>query len=361
MNATLKNRIIAGLAALILGLTVTGCGKAVSDSAPVSEKLSGKTEDSAQASSKQPSSGQDGKTVEEMIAANRGPEIEIGEDTYVINKNVESYLVLGIDKSEEAGQSENLIAGGQCDTIMLVVLDNGAKEVTVLQLNRDTITDVSTLDPWGKPAHTQKMHLALAHGYGDGMASSCENVVRSVKALLGESIPVNGYASLNMGALGPINDAAGGVEVTIEEDMTNVDPAFEKGASVLLSGAQAEAFIRARMSVGQGTNAERLARQRTYMNAFTASVRSQMKEKSNIIDQIYNAAKPYLITDMGWDKISKVAANGLVYSNKGFVNLPGEYTRGDTYGNGKIFAEFYPDPEALQQIVLDLFYVKIKK
>ena len=65
-----------------------------------------------------------------------------------------------------------------------------------------------------------------------------------------------------MTAIRVLNDLVGGVSVTMEEDGTQIDPAFVKGATVRLSGSQAEAFVRARMGLENDTNLARMQRQR---------------------------------------------------------------------------------------------------
>ena len=59
-------------------------------------------------------------------------------------------------------------------------------------------------------------------------------------------MPINGYVALNMNAVAMINDAVGGVTVTVPEDMAQVDPSFAEGAAVTLTGDQALKFTRYR-------------------------------------------------------------------------------------------------------------------
>ena len=47
--------------------------------------------------------------------------------------------------------------------------------------------------------------------------------------------------------------------------MTSENPAWVKGATVTLHGKEAETFVRSRMTVGAGTNEERMVRQAEYM------------------------------------------------------------------------------------------------
>lgn len=75
--------------------------------------------------------------------------------------------------------------------------------------------------------------------------TSCQYMVDAVSNLF-YGMPINGYVALNMNAVAMINDAVGGVTVTVPEDMTQVDPSFAEGAAVTLTGDQALKFTRYR-------------------------------------------------------------------------------------------------------------------
>ena len=67
---------------------------------------------------------------------------------------------------------------------MLLVLDTDANTVQIIQLNRDTMTDVPWLDVLGKYGGTEYKQLCLAFNYGDGGASSCKNTWNAVSGLI---------------------------------------------------------------------------------------------------------------------------------------------------------------------------------
>lgn len=79
---------------------------------------------------------------------------------------------------------------------------------------------------------------------------------------MGESIDF--YVAMNMDGISELNDLAGGVTVTLEDDFSSIDPAMTKGTTLTLHGDQAETFVRSRMTVGDGTNASRMERQSVY-------------------------------------------------------------------------------------------------
>ena len=141
---------------------------------------------------------------------------------------------MGLDAQGEAEKVEEYDGTGQCDTLQVLVLDETNHTYTSLPINRDTMTDVKSLDDDGTYLATTRMQISLAHATGDGMETSCENTVDAVSNLLyGQTI--DGYASLNMDAIEVLNHLVGGVTVTIEDDFSKEDPTLTMGETVTLT------------------------------------------------------------------------------------------------------------------------------
>ena len=126
-----------------------------------------------------------------------------------------------------------------------MVMDKSKDEIKMISISRDTMTQIKTFDYKGNYLGKSKNHLGLAYSFGDGKVTSCQYMVDAVSNLF-YGMPINGYVALNMNAVGMINDAVGGVTVTVPEDMTQVDPSFAEGATVTLTGDQALKFTRYR-------------------------------------------------------------------------------------------------------------------
>lgn len=304
------------------------------------------------------SSSEGGKTVEEMIAEKNQvkPEISDGDVWYGKKKNISTYLIIGVDQTGEAPTSSSRSGGGQCDVLDLVVIDESAKSYSILQINRDTITGVDITDWDGEVVANVDQQISFAHAYSNGSASSCENVVRAVSRLLG-GIEINGYCSLRYSAIPSLNDTLGGVTVKIEDDFSNYDPSLVQGETVELHGEQALHYVRGRRSVGDGTNTSRMRRQRTYIAAFEAKVRQEMKGNGAIISNLYNAAQPYMVTNLSSGTITTLANKAATYYNNGTVSPSGRY-ESVTYSTGAKHTAFYPDADSLKGLVLQLFYTK---
>ena len=154
---------------------------------------------------------------------------------YPIKPHLQAVLLIGTDSTE--GYEE--VTEGvkpfynrhQADFLMLLVMDAEQNTAELLQLNRDTMTDVPWLDVLGNYGGTEYKQLCLTFNYGDGGTKSCRNTVSAVSALLFDA-PIDHYIQIPMSAIGVLNDLVGGVTVTIEEDLPGIDAALTEGATV---------------------------------------------------------------------------------------------------------------------------------
>lgn len=296
-----------------------------------------------------------GKTVAEMLQEQNivPAEKEVNGVWYGRNRTVSAYLLIGVDK--EGVVSRDDLIGGQCDLLELLVLDGEAKTYTIVQLDRDTMAEVEILDYEGEATGvTTTQQICFAHTYGNGTEASCENVVRAVSRLFG-GVEIQGYAALQYSAVPALNDALGGIAVTIEDDFSAYDPSLVQGETVTLTGEQALHFVRGRMSIGDGLNPGRMRRQRAYLDSYTARLSEELSGSSAIVDTIYNAAKPYMVTDMSLGAVSNLLVTAMQYQSCGTV-LPEGELQFVQYQNGNEYAEFHIDPAALERLTLDLFY-----
>lgn len=304
--------------------------------------------------SKPDQSGFKGQTVEELLGIGDGDEalVNFEDKWYQYNPDVEAYLFVGVDKEGKAQASSSYNGGGQADVLFLLVLDKAQSFFHVLQINRDTITEVEVLGVRGDVVGTDLQQIALAHYYGDGMKNSCENTVRAVTNFL-YGAQIDGYASIQMDAIPVLNDMVGGVTVKVEDDFSQVDPTLVQGETVTLSGDQALHFIRGRSSVGDGSNISRMGRHRTYLHGFDQAMGAAMKDDPELILKLYAEVQNYMVTDMGSGTASRIAQQCQSYENKGIVTIEGEARLGEKY------MEFYPDEASLMRTVLELFYREI--
>ena len=297
-----------------------------------------------------------GMTADEIIAMKHPTEPDMVVDgvAYVRKEDVTTLLLMGIDKSGNL-ETTRTDQGGQCDVLLLLVLDGKNRTQTLLQLDRDTMAEVEILDLRGKyTGVTRVQPICISHAYGSGDEKSCENTVRAVSRLLMD-IPIDGYAAILYEAIPDLNDTVGGINVTIEDDFSDADPSLAMGKTVTLKGKQALTYVRGRRSVADGTNTNRMKRQRNYLNKFGDKVQEMVKTDSSVINDLVAAAEPYMTTDMTLSRLTSAALEGAGYADGGILTTSGEHTQ-TVNPNGTLGVEFYPDEESILQNVLTLFY-----
>lgn len=84
--------------------------------------------------------------------------------------------------------------------------------------------------------------------------------------------------AVNMSAISAINDAVGGIKVTVLEDMTAVDPDFVEGSQVHLIGEDAFWYVKYRDIDTFGSADMRLERQEQYLNGFIKAAKRAVKK-----------------------------------------------------------------------------------
>ena len=274
---------------------------------------------------------------------------EYNGKTYIERTGLTPILLIGVDRGENAKEQWGYQQGGQADFLLLIVIDSSDKKVSMLQIDRDTITDVETLGVLGHVIGTRPMQIALSHSYGKTQEDNCAYTVKTVSNLL-QGEPLDLYYSLNMSSIAALNDLLGGVTVTMEEDHTKINPAFVKGATIHLMGKDAYDYVHSRMGVDDGTNVSRMARQRNYMLAAKDKLLARLKD-SDFIDTMFETLGDDLTTNVARGRLINEAVKASQYQVGEITQLAGTHTIGN---DG--YKEFHADEEFLINWVLSVFY-----
>ena len=278
--------------------------------------------------------------------------IEVDGATYRPRKDETAVLLMGIDRDSNAAPIGNR-NGGQADFLQLVVIDDAEKKLTRIQIDRDTMTPITVLGVLGNKSGVRTAQICLSHGFGDGGAQSCLLTAEAVSNLL-LSVPIDEYVAMNMDGISVLNDAMGGVTVTLEDDFSAMDPSMTPGTTLTLQGEQAEYFVRARKSVGVGTNESRMKRQQAYIAQLTNLLDESIQEDEAFVGSLYDELEPYLQTSMSRGLLINKAWAAKNYARV-VMELEGNYMVGE---DG--FMQFHVDESKLQSMVLELFYQKVK-
>lgn len=273
---------------------------------------------------------------------------------YTYNEKITTFLIMGIDKDSYVELMPEGTDGGQADALFLAVLNNEDKSIKVIGINRNTMTDIDIYDKTGNYVSTVMAQIAVQHGFGNGMEESCEYQQNAVRKLF-YNLPIHGYAAINMSAITTINDAVGGVDVTVLEDLTNKDESLVKDRQVHLMGESAFWYVKYRDTNIFGSADMRLSRQKQYLKSFIAAAKQTAKENPSSVLRLYQAIMPKMVTNVSMDEVTYLAPVLIDYQfdESGFYTMEGETVMGEE------FEEFYPDEEALLRMILDIFYKEV--
>lgn len=270
---------------------------------------------------------------------------------YQHNDHLRTYLYMGIDKDGPVAEAEDSVSGGQSDAMFLIVVDSEKKTISVLSINRNTMTDVDVYDKDGNFVDTRELQICLQHGFGDGMRTSCQRSVDAVSNLLyGE--PVSGYIAMNMDAMPLMNDSVGGVTVEVLDDLTSPsrNVSLHKGETVTLNGDEAYVYLRSRDINEFDSATKRLNRQVQYIQAFVKQAKS--KDAATLVSA-YDAITDYIVTNVDVPNLVNKLTT-YEFDDSRMYTIPGETQMGEQY------EEYHVDENALYQLMLEIFYKPVE-
>lgn len=270
---------------------------------------------------------------------------------YVKNEDVESFLILGLDKFEDAINNDSYNNDQRADFLMLLVFDNSEKKFTAVHLNRDTMVNMNVLGVAGQKIGTVNKQLALAHTYGNGRDVSCRNTADAVSELL-NGVKVNHYLSITMDAVPILNDLLGGVEVTVLDDFSGIDDTLIKGETVTLHGDHALTYVRERYGLEDSSNSTRMVRQRQYMTAVYDKAMLEIENDDNFVIEASSKLADYIVSDRSVNQLQEIAKKLSQYKFTEIETIEGESVVKDG------LMEFRPDADSIDKIVFELFYKK---
>lgn len=262
-------------------------------------------------------------------------------------------LVIGMDKND-IGEDAGYRSNGQADFLMYLVIDRHNRIITPIHIDRDTVADVPVYGSFGTPAGSRMLQVCLAHAFGGTQHEASINTRQAVMNLMG-GIAIDYYLTMDMEGIAALNDALGGVTVTLDEDFSHLDPAMTQGATITLKGKQAEYFVRGRYGIGDYTNSQRMKHQQAYLDAALPLLREKLTQDEELAIGIFDDLADHLCTN-----ISRTWIMNNTYAFKNYEVKPIVWLEGDHSVGQDGFVEFQPDEEALQQLLIDLFYESMR-
>lgn len=217
----------------------------------------------------------------------------------------QNILLIGSDSRTGKGNARYGQDKGtqRSDTTILLHLPADRKSATAVSIPRDLMTEIpACLKQDGSRTSEQFAQFNWAFEWG---GTAC--TVRTVEALTG--IRVDHHMVLDFSGFKKMVDAVGGVEVCLRQPVSDTEAKLKLPAGrQTLQGEQALGFVRARHSLGNGSDTERMERQQAFLGSLVKKVQSN--------GVLLNPARLYPLLD---------AATSSVTTDPGLSSLRGLY------------------------------------
>ena len=97
-------------------------------------------------------------------------------------------------------------------------------------------------------------------------------------------------------------------------------------------------------------NLSRMERHKEFMRGLGVSLNKKLESSDSFGLKLYDQLSDFMVTDCSANVLSNMLSRFAKYEMEQILSLEGENVRGEE------FYEFYPDEEALDKLILQLFY-----
>lgn len=259
---------------------------------------------------------------------------------------VYTLMLLGVDiRRSDIEEGKNPI--GQADAIMLAVMDTKDKKIHVISFPRDIMAE----NPFTDIDTRKEVQTTLLYAYAGGGTDGCAAVEQAVSETC-YGLPVHGYAEMTLLAIPELNDAVGGVPVTIHEDLTALNPAFVEGQTIWLQGDLATEYLHCRDIYTAQSSLGRTGRHKEYVANYLTAFKSAWKKQPLLPLRLRHIIKKYgnsnlTLAEMwylGWN-FHSITANDVTLQTLD-VNVAKEGS----------YEEYYVDAVKAQQMLVNILY-----
>lgn len=272
--------------------------------------------------------------------------LEYNGETYYYNTDIISILLMGIDTNEGVY--------GQSDHMSLLIIDRRSKEIKLLAIPRETITEIEMYGDDGSYLGLSDNHLGLAYpnGYKAGKAGIVTMEATS-KLLL--NIPIIYYVATNMNVMPMLAEIVGDVDIELPDDsLAYRNPEWVKGYIFNVNKDTIEIYLRSRNIYDDFTNKNRMLRQNLYLNWFFDNINSINEEDESFLLAKLEEILENCETNLSWDE----AETFYELAMDSMRSDPFAYSISGRYAIGQFYEDFYPNEEDLLSLIIKLFYVK---
>ncbi|WP_392891398.1 LCP family protein [Streptomyces sp. LN699] len=259
----------------------------------------------------------DGNITEDTSAAAELERYERERPTHLANGS-QNILLIGSDSRSGKGNAKYGPDRGtqRSDTVILLHLPADRKSAAAVSIPRDLMTEVpSCLKADGQRTREQLAQFNWAFEWG---GAAC--TIRTVEKLTG--IRIDHHMVVDFVGFKRMVDAVGGVEVCLGRPVNDTEAKLRLPAGRnLLRGEQALGFVRARHSLGNGSDTDRMERQQQFLGSLVNKVQSNgVLLNPTRLYPLLDAATSSVTTDQGLASL-----RGLYELVRGVRNIPTEH------------------------------------
>ncbi|TQJ53524.1 MULTISPECIES: LCP family protein [unclassified Streptomyces] len=235
-------------------------------------------------------------------------------------KDAQNILLIGSDSRSGDGNRKYGRDSGteRSDTTILLHLAAGRRSATAVSVPRDLMVDVpGCLRPDGK--RTEPMFAMFNYAFQSG-GSAC--TIRTVEKLTG--VRIDHHVVVDFAGFKDMVDAVDGVEVCLKKPIDDKAAKLRLPAGrITLDGEQALGYVRARKSLGNGSDTDRMDRQQRFLGALVNKVQSN--------DVLLNPVKLYPLLDAATSSLTTdpdlASLRGLYDLVRGLRDIPTEHVQ----------------------------------
>ncbi|WP_405937033.1 LCP family protein [Streptomyces sp. NBC_00726] len=215
--------------------------------------------------------------------------------------DAENILLIGSDSRAGDNREYGRDDGGsqRSDTTILLHLAANRKSATAMSVPRDLMVDIPVCHKADKTA-TRAQFAQFNWAFEMG-GTAC--TIRTVEKMTG--IRIDHHMVIDFSGFKDMVDAVHGVEICLKEPVDDKDAHLKLAAGRhKLNGEQALGYVRARKSLGNGSDTDRMDRQQQFLGALVNKVQSNgVLLNPTRLYPVLDAATKALTTDPGLDSL----------------------------------------------------------
>nr|WP_202540913.1 LCP family protein [Streptomyces sp. SID2563] len=215
--------------------------------------------------------------------------------------DAENILLIGSDSRAGDNRKYGRDDGGsqRSDTTILLHLAANRKSATAMSIPRDLMVNIPACHKADKT--TTRAQFAQFNWAFEMGGTAC--TIRTVEKMT--DIRIDHHMVIDFNGFKDMVDAVHGVEICLKEPVDDKDAHLKLGAGRhKLNGEQALGYVRARKSLGNGSDTDRMDRQQQFLGALVNKVQSNgVLLNPTRLYPVLDAATKALTTDPGLDSL----------------------------------------------------------